>query len=260
LHEIIFEADTRAGRFFDVALLWAILLSVGTVLLESVAEVRAHYGPELRFLEWFFTVLFTIEYVLRLYSVARPLKYACSFFGLVDLLAVIPTYVSLFVAGAQSLLIIRVLRLLRVFRVLKLAHYLSEAEVLTAALRASRRKIVVFLGAVLNIAAIVGALMYLVEGEASGFTSIPRSMYWALVTMTTVGYGTIVPVTPLGQFLSALLMVLGYGILAVPTGIVSVEMARQDRTTSTSTQACPSCSAEGHDDDAVHCKHCGEQL
>lgn len=260
LHEIIFEADTRAGRFFDIALFWAILLSVATVALESVAQIRASYGPQLRLLEWLFTVLFSIEYALRLYSVSRPVKYAVSFFGLVDLLAVMPSYLSLFVAGAQSLLIIRMLRLLRIFRVLKLVHYLSEAAALTAALKASRRKITVFLGTVLNIAAIVGALMYLIEGEASGFTSIPRSMYWAVVTMTTVGYGTIVPVTPLGQLVSALLMILGYGILAVPTGIVSAELVRQDRKTSLNTQACSSCSAEGHDDDATHCKYCGERL
>ncbi len=259
LHEIIFEADTPGGKTFDVVLLWLILLSVLTVLLESVSSVRAQYGLELRAMEWLFTLLFTGEYVLRLYSVRRPGRYAVSFFGLVDLLAVLPTYLSLVVAGTQSLLVIRVLRLLRVFRVLKLAKYLGEANFLLAALRASRAKITVFLGTIMEIVLIVAALMYLIEGEATGFTSIPTAVYWAIVTMTTVGYGDIAPQTVAGQTLAAALMFLGYAIIAVPTGIVSVELAAQTPR-KVSTQACPSCSAEGHDHDASHCKYCGAKL
>ena len=230
-----------------------------TVLLESVSSVRAQYGLELRAIEWLFTLLFTGEYVLRLYSVRRPGRYAASFFGLVDLLAILPTYLSLVVAGTQSLLVIRVLRLLRVFRVLKLAKYLGEANFLLAALRASRAKITVFLGTIMAIVLIVAALMYLIEGEETGFTSIPTAVYWAIVTMTTVGYGDIAPQTVAGQALAAALMFLGYAIIAVPTGIVSVELAGQ-APRKVSTQACPSCSAEGHDHDASHCKYCGAKL
>ena len=259
LHEIIFEADTPGGKTFDVVLLWLILLSVLTVLLESVSSVRAQYGLELRAIEWLFTLLFTAEYVLRLYSVQRPGRYAASFFGLVDLLAVLPTYLSLVVAGTQSLLVIRVLRLLRVFRVLKLAKYLGEANFLLAALRASRAKITVFLGTIMAIVLIVAALMYLIEGEETGFTSIPTAAYWAIVTMTTVGYGDIAPQTVAGQTLAAVLMFLGYAIIAVPAGIVSVELAGQTPR-KVSTQACLSCSAEGHDYDASHCKYCGAKL
>ena len=259
LHEIIFEADTPGGKTFDVVLLWLILLSVLTVLLESVSSVRAQYGLELRAAEWLFTLLFTAEYVLRLYSVRRPGRYAASFFGLVGLLAILPTYLSLVVAGTQSLLVIRVLRLLRVFRVLKLAKYLGEANFLLAALRASRAKVTVFLGTIMAIVLIVAALMYLIEGEETGFTSIPTAVYWAIVTMTTVGYGDIAPQTVAGQTLAAVLMFLGYAIIAVPAGIVSVELAGQ-APRKVSNQACPSCSAEGHDYDASHCKYCGAKL
>lgn len=260
LHEIIFEADTPAGRLFDVVLLWAILLSVTTVLLESVAPLRERYGEELRAAEWFFTALFTVEYVLRLVSVLKPLRYARSFFGLVDLLAILPTYLSLVLPGAQSLLVVRVLRLLRVFRVLKLASFLGQAEILLTALRASRQKIIVFLGGVLSTVIIMGAVMYLVEGEENGFDSIPRGMYWAIVTMTTVGFGDITPKTVPGQFIASLLMIAGYGVLAVPTGIVSVELAAASRRAAVDTQACPGCGAHGHDTDAVHCKYCGTAL
>ena len=259
LHEIIFEADTPAGKAFDVALLWLILLSVLTVMLESVSSVRAQYGFVLRAVEWLFTLLFTGEYILRLYSVRRPGRYATSFFGLVDFLAVLPTYLSLFVAGTQSLLVIRALRLLRVFRVLKLAKFLGEANFLLAALRASRAKITVFLGTIMAIVLIVAAFMYLIEGEENGFTSIPTAAYWAIVTMTTVGYGDIAPQTVPGRALAAALMFLGYAIIAVPTGIVSAELAGQT-SRNVSTQACPSCSAEGHDHDATHCKYCGAGL
>ena len=258
LHEVIFEADTSAGKAFDVALLCLILLSVLAVMLDSVTWVNAGFGEWLYMIEWLFTILFTVEYALRLYSVRRPLRYALSFYGLVDLVAVIPTYLSLLIAGTQSLLVVRALRLLRIFRVLKLAQYLGEANVLMTALRASRAKMTVFLGAVLTIVLIMGAAMYLIEGEEHGFTSIPTSMYWAIVTMTTVGYGDITPTTAIGQTLSAMLMILGYGIIAVPTGIVSAELVRAPKTVST--QACPSCAAEGHDFDATHCKYCGVSL
>ena len=257
LHEVVFEADTPAGRAFDVGLLIAILVSVIVVMLESVADLRREYGALFRAVEWILTAVFTVEYVLRLVAVDRPGRYARSFFGIVDLLAFAPTYLALVVPEAHSLLVIRSIRLLRVFRILKLGEFLGEAQLLVTALRASRRKITVFLGAIVTIVVIVGALMYVVEGEEHGFTSIPTSMYWAVVTMTTVGYGDLAPRTPLGQLLAALLMILGYGIIAVPTGIVSVELAHAGRV---SRQACPSCGAEGHDDDATYCKDCGARL
>jgi voltage-gated potassium channel len=260
LHEIIFEADTRAGRIFDLALIWLIVLSVATVILESVRSVRAQYGNVLYALEWFFTVIFTIEYLLRLLSVRRPVRYARSFFGVVDLLAIIPTYLSIFVPGSQYLLVIRILRLLRVFRLLKLSEYVAEADTLRRALRASRRKISVFISAVVLLVVIIGALMYVIEGEAHGFTSIPVSIYWAIVTLTTVGYGDLSPRTPFGQILASVVMVIGYGIIAVPTGIVSVELAQAVRQQKVSGQSCPSCSAEGHDPDAQFCKYCGARL
>lgn len=209
--------------------------------------------------EWFFTLLFTIEYVLRLLSVGKPLAYTTSFFGVVDLAAIIPTYLSLLLPGAQYLLVLRLLRVLRVFRVLKLAHYLSEADVLLAALRASRTKITVFLFTILTLVVILGSLIYLIEGEEHGFTSIPRSIYWTIVTLTTVGYGDIAPQTGPGQVLAAIIMIIGYGIIAVPTGIVTAELTRTERQ-HVSGQACPQCSAEGHDPDAQYCKYCGAEL
>jgi voltage-gated potassium channel len=257
LHEVIFEADTPAGRAFDVALIWCIILSVAAVMLESVASMRARYGAVLYAVEWFFTVLFTVEYALRLVSVRRPARYAGSFFGLVDLLAIVPTYLSLLVPGSQYLLAVRVLRLLRVFRVFKLTEYLSEARVITTALRASRRKISVFLLAVLSIVVVVGSLMYVIEGEANGYTDIPTSVYWCIVTLTTVGYGDISPQTPLGKALASVVMIMGYGIIAVPTGTVELSQAARAHA---STQACPACGAEGHDADAAHCKYCGSRL
>ncbi len=259
LHEIIFESNTPAGKAFDVGLLWAILLSVLVVVLESVAHIRADYGPTLRAVEWGFTALFTVEYALRLYTVRKPLRYLLSFYGVVDLMALLPTYLSVMIPGAQSLLVVRVLRLLRIFRVLRLVGFLGEAHVLLNALRASRRKITVFLGAVLSTVIIMGALMYLIEGEESGFDNIPRGMYWAIVTMTTVGYGDIAPKTVVGQFMASVLMILGYGVLAVPTGIVSVELAAASRH-GINPEACPGCGAEGHDVDAAFCKHCGTKL
>ncbi len=259
LHEIIFEADTPAGKAFDVALLVAILVSVVAVMLESVGSLKVSYGPALQTAEWTFTILFTVEYVLRIVSTGRPLRYVFSFFGLVDLLAIVPSYLSLFISGAQSLLVLRSLRLLRVFRVLKLTRYLGEADVLRTAIRSSGPKIVVFLGTVLSLVTILGTLMYLIEGEAHGFTSIPRSMYWAVVTMTTVGYGDIAPQTVLGQVVAGGVMILGYSIIAVPTGIVSAELGRSMRGEVT-TRSCLECSREGHDADAVFCKFCGEEM
>jgi len=259
LHEIIFEADTPGGKAFDVALLVFILASVIAIMLESVAPVREEYGATLRAFEWSVTLLFTVEYMLRLYCVGRPLAYAFSFYGIVDLLAIVPTYLSVVFIGAQSLLVIRALRLLRVFRVLKLVHFVGEAAELRAALRASLHKIIVFLGAVMTAVLIVGALMYLIEGEKSGFTSIPQGMYWAVVTMTTVGYGDIAPQTIPGKLLASLIMILGYGIIAVPTGIVSVEMSAVKKKPM-STQVCLSCASEGHDADAKFCKDCGSSL
>ena len=259
LHEIIFEADTPVGKTFDIVLLVFIILSVGAVMLESVDSIRASHGRELLIVEWLFTLLFTVEYALRLACVRQPWRYATSFYGVIDLLAIVPTYLSVFFAGSQSLVVVRALRLLRVFRVLKLVHFVGEAAILQAAVRASVRKILVFLGTVLTLMVIVGTVMYLVEGADSGFTSIPQSIYWAIVTMTTVGYGDIAPQTVLGKLIASVVMITGYGIIAVPTGIVTVELANV-RGAKISTQACPSCSAEGHDFDAQFCKRCGARL
>ncbi|MCL7991188.1 MAG: ion transporter [marine benthic group bacterium] len=259
VHEVIFEADTPAGKAFDILLIVTILFSVVIVSLESVPEIRAQYGPQLRAAEWVITILFTIEYLLRLLCVERPSVYATSFFGIVDLLAILPTYISVLIPGAQALTVVRVLRLLRIFRVLKLVQYVSEARTLSAAMRASSKKIFVFLFAVVIIVVIVGSLMYLVEGPANGFDSIPRSIYWAVVTLTTVGYGDIAPGTSLGRFIAVCVMILGYGIIAVPTGIVTRELVREDRGRFT-TRVCRSCNAEGHDSDAGYCRACGSSL
>lgn len=259
LHEVIFEADTPAGKGFDVILIISILASVMAVMLDSIANVRFAYGGLLYRVEWFFTLIFTIEYMLRLVCVGRPLHYAVSFYGVVDLLAIIPTYLSLVLPGSQFLLVIRILRILRIFRILKLVPYLKEAYLLIKALKASGRKIAVFLYTVLTLVVIFGSLMYVIEGETNGFTSIPRSIYWAIVTLTTVGYGDISPQTNIGQAVASLVMILGYAIIAVPTGIVTVEMSHAFNT-SISTQACPECSAEGHDIDARYCKFCGAAL
>lgn len=259
LHEIIFESDTPAGKSFDVALIWAILLSLALVILESMTEVRQEYGAFLSVGEWIFTVLFTVELILRLVCVQQPLRYIFSFFGFIDVIAVIPTYLSLLIPGAQSLLVIRVFRLLRIFRIFKLSNYLGEAQVLSNALRSSRPKIIVFLLAVAATVVTMGTIMHLVEGEKNGFNSIPKGIYWSIVTMTTVGFGDITPKTPLGQFLASCLMILGYGIIAIPTGIVTSELARAS-ITPTSGQACPTCGLQGHDMNAQFCKHCGSKL
>lgn len=259
LHTIIFESDTRAGKAFDLLLLISIVLSVLVVMLDSVSWIHAQYGRQLAAIEWGFTILFTIEYGLRLLSLQRPLAYTGTFFGIVDLLAIIPTYLSLFIPGTQYLLVIRVLRMLRIFRVLKLVEYLHEGRTLGRALIAARRKISVFLLTVVTAVIIVGAVMYVVEGEASGFSDIPTSIYWAVVTLTTVGYGDIAPQTPLGKGLAVVVMLLGYGIIAVPTGIVSLELSRASAP-GMNPQACPGCGAEGHDGDAAFCKRCGSAL
>ena len=258
-HEIIFEADTKAGKLFDVLLIIIILLSVFVVMLDSVHAFRDQFGSLLYALEWLFTILFSIEYILRLMCVGRPVKYATSFYGVIDFLAVAPTYLSLLLPGTQFLLVIRLLRILRIFRVFKLVQYIREAGQLNQALSASRRKITIFLFIVLVLVVIFGSLMYVIEGEKNGFTSIPRSIYWAIVTLTTVGYGDISPKTNLGQALAAIIMILGYAIIAVPTGIVTVEMSAA-MSRDISTQACPQCSAEGHDKDAKFCKYCGAKL
>ncbi|MGD9045835.1 MAG: ion transporter [Desulfobacterales bacterium] len=259
VHEVIFEADTPAGKWFDVLLILSILVSVVMVMMDSVSTIQKSYGPFLLAGEWFFTILFTIEYILRLISVGRPLAYTTSFYGVVDLLAILPTYLSIMIPGAQYLLVIRILRVLRIFRILKLVQYLGEARLLTQALRASRRKITVFLFVVLTLVTIFGSLIYLIEDPKDGYTSIPKSIYWSIVTLTTVGYGDISPKTNLGQLLSALIMIIGYGIIAVPTGIVTVELT-QAFGRKISTQACLECSAEGHDTDAKFCKYCGARL
>lgn len=258
IYEVVFEAETCAGRFFDISLTILILLSVFTVFLESVKGIRNVYGEELFVAEWFFTIVFTIELVLRLVAVKRPLRYLFSFYGLVDLIAILPTYLSLFVVGTQYFLVVRILRLLRIFRVLKLTSYISESRVIMSALGRSRQKITVFLVAILTIVTVVGAMMYVVEGEENGFVDIPTSMYWAIVTLTTVGYGDLAPKTGLGKFLASIVMILGYGIIAVPTGIVTAELTRAAKPAST--HVCRECHAEGHDLDATHCKYCGAKL
>ena len=260
IHEVIFEADTFWGKTFDVALILIIIFSVIIVCLESVTSIRIKYGETLKILEWIFTFLFSLEYFARIISVRRPSRYILSFFGIVDLLSILPTYLSFFVAGAQSLLVIRTLRLVRIFRIFKLVHFIGEAKQLITALKASSRKITVFLVTVVCITVIMGTIMYMVEGEENGFTSIPVSIYWAIVTLTTVGYGDIAPSTVMGQTIAAFIMIMGYGILAVPTGIVSVELAKTNSDLQVSTQACPSCSAEGHDYDAIFCNRCGSKL
>jgi voltage-gated potassium channel len=263
LHTVVFEADTAAGRLFDVIVIAMILLSVVAVSLETVSGLPPALAEGLRVLEWVLTGLFTVEYALRLMAVQRPLAYAASFYGVVDLLAILPSWIALVFPAARVLLVVRILRVLRVFRVLKLARFLNEAQLITGALRASARKITVFLVAVCTIVIVVGSLMYLIEGPEHGFTSIPRSMYWTVVTLTTVGYGDIAPKSPLGQAVASLVMILGYGIIAVPTGIVTAEIAQQGRrldSPAISTQMCAVCGADDHQGDAKFCRHCGTAL
>ncbi|CAK6690635.1 ion transporter [Synechococcus sp. BA-124 BA4] len=260
LYRIIFEADTPAGKAFDVVLLLAIAASVLTVILESDPRLKLQPMIPFEALEWSFTLVFSLEYVLRLFCVERPLRYATSFFGLVDLVAILPTFVGLMVPGSQSFLVVRILRLLRVFRILKLGEYLQEADLLWQALVASRRKILVFLLTMVTLVIVIGALMVLIEGETGGFVSIPVGIYWAVVTITTVGYGDVTPVTPLGRFAASAVMLLGYSIIAVPTGILSVGLQEAQRQRRESARDCPSCGCTPHDRDARHCKACGAKL
>lgn len=260
LHEIIFEADTLAGKTFDIILLIAILFSVVVVILNSEPSLNNKYGTWFYYSEWVLTILFTIEYFLRIYTVDKPFRYMFSFFGIIDLIAIIPTYLTLFLTGTHILVIIRVLRMLRVFRVLKLARYVKAADTLTNALKNSRAKIIVFLEAVIAIVIIVGSLMYIVEGPENGFTSILVSIYWAIVTITTVGYGDIAPQTVFGQTIAASLMIVGYAIIAVPTGIITAEVNSANKKAHSNTQVCQNCLFEQHDDDALYCKKCGAKL
>ncbi|MEN0047126.1 MAG: ion transporter [Bacteroidota bacterium] len=264
IHEVIFEADTPLGKRFDITIMVLIVGSVLVVMLESVESLDDQYHDLFKAIEWIFTIIFTIEYALRLYSVRYTWRYASSFYGIVDFLAIIPTYLTLLIPGttASSLLVIRALRLMRVFRIFKLGHFMSEGRIIMKAMQASRTKISVFLFFILIMVTIIGSVMYLVEGayDKTAFTSIPKSVYWAIVTLTTVGFGDITPQTSLGQFLSAVVMILGYAVIAVPTGIVSSELIEQAKKLNTNTQACRYCSKEGHDDDAEYCKYCGNIL
>jgi len=266
LHEIIYEADTPSGKLFDVILLIVIIASIILVMLESVRTIDSKYHNLLNILEWIITILFSLEYLARIITVKKPLKYITSFYGIIDLLSTIPKYVSLLIAGTHALVALRALRLLRVFRILKLARYLGASNNLVKALKASRAKIAVFLFAVVIISIILGTIMYLVEGEENGFSNIPKSVYWCIVTLTTVGYGDIAPQTPLGQLIASMVMILGYGIIAVPTGIVSAEYTMQrkseddDDSVDLNSQSCLNCSTTNHKDDAKCCHQCGHQL
>ncbi|PKA96603.1 voltage-gated potassium channel [Flavobacteriaceae bacterium MAR_2009_75] len=271
VHEIIYEADTPLGKWFDILLFILIIISVLLVMLESVRWIDAKYHKTLFVLEWVVTVFFTIEYIARIISIKKPSKYIFSFYGIIDFFSTIPLYLSYIFAGSQVLLAIRAFRLLRVFRILKLVRFLGEASQLKRALKASRAKITVFLFAVLILSVILGTVMYLIEGDEAGFTSIPTSIYWTIVTLTTVGYGDIAPITPQGQLIATIIMLVGYGVIAVPTGIVTVEFGKQgqDQQKKSSgekhfvhvnTQACTTCAKEGHRDDATHCYNCGSKL
>lgn len=268
LHDIIYEADTRAGKLFDVILLITIIASIILVMLESIKSFDEKYHAFLNISEWIITILFSVEYIIRIITVKKPFRYIFSFYGIIDFLSTIPKYISLLFGGIHALAALRALRLLRMFRILKLARYLGASNLLTSALKASKAKISVFLFAVLILCIIFGTLMYLIEGEASGFSSIPISVYWCIVTLTTVGFGDIAPVTPLGQLIAAIIMILGYGIIAVPTGIVSAEYTAQGKKVSPSnnegislnSQSCVNCLAEKHKDKADYCYNCGEKL
>jgi len=260
LHEVIFEADTRAGKLFDIVLLILILGSVATVMLESVNPIRIEHGQILNIIEWVLTILFSIEYITRIISIKKPFKYIFSFYGLIDLLSILPTYLGLFITGASSMAAIRSIRLLRVFRILKLARYLKEAAAFKSILIAMRPKIIVFLVAIFSIVTIMGTVIYMIEDPKDGFTSIPRCVYWAVVTLTTVGYGDIAPQTVLGQVFASLIMVMGYSIIVIPTVFVVTSSMLSSRETTLNTKSCPSCSQEGHDNNAEFCKYCGDSL
>ena len=258
LHEIIYEADTKAGKLFDILLLITILASIVFVMLESVQSINDEYGNFLNTAEWVITILFSIEYILRIISIKKPWKYIFSFYGIIDFISTIPKYLSFILVGSQNLAAIRALRLLRVFRILKITRYIGESNRLLIALRSSRPKIAVFLFFVLILSVILGTIMYMVEGPENGFINIPKSIYWAIVTLTTVGYGDVAPGTPLGQLIASSIMILGYAIIAIPTGIVGSEIMKSK--IHTSTQACPSCMRDNHNDDAIYCYHCGDKI
>ncbi|GAO41390.1 ion transporter [Flavihumibacter petaseus] len=260
LHDTIYESNTLAGKVFDIALLILILGSITVVMLDSIESYHRRYGTFFYTLEWGFTILFTIEYILRLVSIRRPLRYVFSSLGIIDLLAIIPSYLSFVFAGAQSLLVLRALRLLRIFRIFKLTHFLTELAFLKASLASSLKKISIFMLVVLTLVIILGSIMYLVENGENGFSNIPESIYWAIVTITTVGYGDISPVTPLGKFIASIMMFIGYGIIAVPTGIITTEIALAVRSRKPGHEVCKGCGAEGHDGDASFCKFCGTAL
>lgn len=268
LHEIIYEADTPSGKIFDVVLLITIIASILLVMLESVNSIDAKFHDFLNISEWVITILFTIEYIARVVTVKKPLHYIFSFYGIIDLLSTIPKYISLIFGGIHALAALRALRLLRIFRILKLARYLGASNNLVRALKASRAKISVFLFVVIIVAIILGTIMYLVEGEENGFSNIPKSVYWCIVTLTTVGFGDIAPQTPLGQFIASLVMILGYGIIAVPTGIVSAEYSASNNpkqepeklNVHLNTKACPTCAVEKHKDNAKFCYNCGNEI
>jgi voltage-gated potassium channel len=259
LYDIIFGFESKAGRLFDLVLIYAILISVLAVMLDSVQSISEPYGTKLLAIEWFFTILFTIEYGLRIYSSPNPWAYVRSFYGIVDLLSIIPTYLTFFFPGARSLLVVRLLRVLRIFRVLKLARYMGESNILLRSLAMSRRKILIFFASLLIMATIIGSLMFLIEGPQNGFTSIPTSIYWTIVTITTVGYGDITPLTPLGKALAAMAMLIGYSIIAVPTGIVTSELASEMQR-ERSTTVCPNCNRGSHERDSQYCRFCGADL
>lgn len=259
LYQIVFEAETTVGKLFDLVLILSIFMSVGIVMLDSVESVSAQYGSLFYTLEWIFTGLFTLEYLIRLWVIPRPIKYATSFFGVIDVLAILPAYLSLIFSGTHVLLVIRLLRVLRIFRILKLVQFVSESRVLLEGLKESARKIFVFIFSVFVLVVILGALIYSIEGGENGFSSIPKSVYWAIVTLTTVGYGDIAPTTNGGQLLAAIIMLLGYGIIAVPAGIVTSQLTMQNMN-AVSTEVCPNCAKEGHEPDATYCKFCGGAL
>jgi len=262
LHQIIFEADTPLGKAFDILLLLFIMLSVFVVMIDSVPQIHSTMSDIFYGIEWFFTIAFTIEYALRIYTVKKPFKnYIFSFYGVIDFLAILPTYLSIIIVGSQYLMVIRIFRMIRIFRILKLGRFIGATELLKDSFMASRHKIAVFLEVVLTVVFLMGSLMYLIEGPESGFTSIPRGIYWAIVTLTTVGYGDIAPVTVLGQFVASLVMILGYAIIAVPTGIITVEMQKAEtKRQNLNTQVCANCYYDQHDDDAAFCKRCGAEL
>lgn len=259
IYEIIFESDTPAGKSFDVGLFIFILISIVVVLMESVETYRVRYQVLFRTVEWILTIIFLIEYLLRLYSVRKPLRYALSFYGIIDLLAILPSFLAFFITAGQSLIVIRALRLLRVFRIFKLGSFMAQGNVIMESINQSKGKIAVFLYFIVILVLIIGSMMYVIEGGRNqAFDSIPTSIYWAIVTLTTVGYGDITPSTNIGKFMSAVVMILGYAVIAVPTGIVSASMINQSR--KVNGQACPHCSKEGHDNDASFCKYCGGTL